>query len=208
MKAGTTAEIIQLPGGARLSGISILQLVQKRVSEKSEYLLSGLQANVANALFEEMRDFKQEDALRHHFNVMRAMRNGEPAYHSAFCELMNRTWATFATGLDESHIEPPMGEVTVWIEAMSSRTENHYKVLLQEVRARFNTLLQDRQVRHPLLPEIYYRAFWQSLHQMDLGYIERRSLLPLFHRFFMDRYGQIVGLANRTMIRLEVDTSP
>ena len=136
------------------------------------------------------------------------MRRDEPAYHAVFSDLMDRTWESFPSGMDESHIEPPIGEVADWIYAMSCRTENHYKVLLQDLRGRFNTLLQDRQMRHPLLPDIYYRAFWQSLHQMDLTYIERRSVLPLFHRFFMDRYGQIVGLANRTMIRFEIDTSP
>jgi hypothetical protein len=207
MEARRPAEVIQLPRLDKLSSEAILRVVQNRVTDKADYLLSGLQMNIANALFEEMRGIDQDKALTHHFNIMRAFKLDESTCRANFHALLHSNWETFPQLMDEGHIEMPRGEVADWISALSRRTENHYKVLLNETRSRFQTLLSRKVDRHPLLPDIYYRAFWQSIAFLDLGHRERRFVLPLFHRFFMDRYGQLIGVANRAMIRLEVEVT-
>ena len=107
--------------------------------------------------------------------------------------------------MDDSLISEPSGKVSGLAKQLSHRAANHYKVLIQETRRRFQTLLRRTVVLHPLLPEYYYRCFWQSLAELDLTYEERSFVMPLFHRFVMDRYGQIVSTANQTLIELKVD---
>lgn len=199
--------IIPLPlknGGTRTA---ILQLVRVRVEEKTDYLLSGLSENVANALFEEMAEIDEEARLTRHFNIMRAVKTGEDQFRTKFEQLGERLWATLPAHMDESHILAPMGDVVDLIDRYSKRTANHYKVLIQETGYRFQTLCKRTIDRHPLCPDIYYRAFWHSIAALDLSYEERCLVLILFHRFVMDRYGQILAVANRTLIEMKVDTT-
>ena len=199
------AEIIPLPLEKGGTSMAILALVKRRVDEKVEFLLSGLALNIADALFEEMHHLDEQQALNHHFNIMRAMKIGHEVYQIEFSELMNDTWVGFSDKMDESHIESPEGEVADVIEDYSARLSSHYKVLFQEYRNRLQTLLGREVRRHPLCPDLFYCCFWQALTELSLSYEERSYMLTLFHRFVMDRYGQILGLANRTLIEMKVD---
>jgi len=205
MEVKLGADIIPLPLKNGGTSAAILSLVRKRVDEKMEFLMCGLKENIADALFEEMAALDQQDALAHHFNIMRVMKVDEEKYKAKFEELTSRLWDTFPFEIDDSLVSEPSGEVAEILRPLSHRVANHYKVLIQETRRRFQTLLKRTVDTHPLLPEYYYHCFWQSLAELDLTYEERSFIMPLFHRFVMDRYGQIVVTANKTLIELKVD---
>ncbi|MBT4159708.1 MAG: DUF1631 family protein [Gammaproteobacteria bacterium] len=207
MELKRRGNIIPLPlkkGGTRSA---ILQLVRTRVEDKTDFLLSGLSDNIANALFEEMSDMQGDEKLQRHFNIMRAVKKGKSQYRSKFEHLGERLWATLPKGMDESHILCPAGDVVELIDRFSDRTANHYKVLIQETCYRFQTLCKRIIDRHPLCPDVYYRSFWHAIAALDLNYEERCLVLVLFHRFVMDRYGQILAVANATLIELKIDTT-
>ncbi len=201
------AEIIPLPLKKGGTSISILSLVKKRVDDKTEFLMDGLTTNIADALFDEMRDLDEQEALTHHFNIMRTMKVGEEVYQTEFADLMHLCWLGFLKKMDESHLDELEEDVVPTIKQLSDRVSNHYKVLLLETRLRFQTLLKREIDRHPLCPDLFYRCFWQALKELDLTYGERVCVLTLFNRFVMDRYGQILAQVNRTLIELKVDTS-
>ena len=205
MEVKLVAEVIPLPlknGGA---SAAILSLVRERADEKTEFLMSGLKANIADALVEEMAGLDEQEALARHFNIMRVMKVDEAKLNAKFEELNSRLWDTFPTGLDDSHISEPSGDMAELTRQLSYRVANHYKVLIQETRRRFQTLLKRSVDTHPLMPVYYYRAFWLSLAELDLTYEERSYVMPLFNRFVMDRYGQILATANQTLIELKVE---
>ena len=199
------ADIIPIPLIRGGTGVEVIRLVKKRVDEKTDYLLSGLSFNIANALFEEMNHLQKQDALNHHFNIMRAMKVNEDCYRDRFDELIGRVWERFSTRMDDSNIEFPGGQIGEMIQIYTAKTRSHYKILLHETGLRFQTLLGRDIDKHPLHPDLYYRCFWQSLAELDLSYEERFYVLPLFHRFVMNRYGQVLGLANRTLMEFKVD---
>lgn len=205
MEVKEGAAIIPLPlrnGGTRAA---ILGLVKKQVDDKTDFLFGGLKENIADALFEEMTSLDEQEALSRHFNIMRAMKVHETVYRDKFDDLINQIWLNFFKKLDASHLNEPSGEVIEQVELLSRRVANHYKVLIAETRFRFQTLLTREIDEHPLMPRFYYIAFWQSLEGLELTYEERSFIMPLFHRFVMDRYGQILAAANRTLIDLKVD---
>lgn len=205
MEVNLSADVIPLPlknGGTKAA---ILNLVQKRVDEKMEFLMCGLKENIADALFEEMTALDEQEALQRHFNIMRVMKVDEALYQTKFEELTSSLWNTFPVEMDDSLIDESFGKIAELNQRLSYRVANHYKVLIQETRRRLQTLLKRSVDAHPLLPEYYYRCFWQSLAELDLTYEERSFVMPLFHRFVMDRYGQIVLTANQTLIELKVD---
>lgn len=205
MEVNLGADVIPLPlknGGTKAA---ILNLVRKRVDEKMEFLMCGLKENIADALFEEMAALDEQEALTRHFNIMRVMKVDEATYQAKFEELTSSLWNTFPVEMDDSLIDESFGKIAELNQRLSYRVANHYKVLIQETRRRFQTLLKRSVDAHLLLPEYYYRCFWQSLAELDLTYEERSFIMPLFHRFVMDRYGQIVSTANQTLIELKVD---
>ncbi len=200
-----SADIIPLPlkdGGTQAA---ILGLVKNRVDRKVEYLLSGLKISIADALFEEMTSLNEEEVLAHHFNIMRETRVSEDVYTEAFNEAAEKLWLSFRKGFDDSHLEQPIGKVSDDIKVMSRQVYNHYKVLIKETRFRFQSLLKREINENPLMPEFYYRVFWQSLNELNLTYREKSYVLKLFHRFVMDRYGQILAAANNTLIEMRID---
>jgi hypothetical protein len=205
MEVKKGALIIPLPlrnGGTQAA---ILGLVKKQVDDKTDFLITGLKENIADALFEEMGSLNEESALARHFNIMSAMKVDEALYREKFEDLINQIWLNFFSEMDASHVTEPSGEVSEEIDILSRRVANHYKVLIQETRFRFQTLLKRDVDDHPLMPKFYYKCFWQALETLPLSYEERSFILPLFHRFVMDRYGQILATANRTLIDLKVD---
>ncbi len=199
MEVEQGAEVIPLPLKNGGTSAAILNLVRKRVDEKTEFLMSGLRVNIADALFEEMAALGEQEALQRHFNIMRVMRCEQAIYQEKFEELISRLWNTFPVEMDDAHISIPSGKIAEVNQQLSYRVANHYKVLIQETRRRFQV------DTHPLMPEYYYHSFWQSLAVLDLSYEDRSYVMPLFHRFVMDRYGQILARANQTMIELKVD---
>jgi hypothetical protein len=205
MEVKLGADVIPLPLKNGGTSAAILNLVQKRVDEKMEFLMCGLKENIADALFEEMAALDGQEALKRHFNIMRVMKFDEAKYQAKFEELSSHLWSTFSVEMDDSRIGKPSGKIAELTRQMSYRAANHYKVLIQETRRRFQTLLKRTVDIHPLLPEYYYRCFWQSLGELDLTYEERSFIMPLFHRFVMDRYGQMLLTANQTLIELKVD---
>lgn len=199
------ADIIPLPLKEGGTQAAILGLVKNRVDRKIEYLLSGLKINVAEALFEEMTSLNEEDMLSHHFNIMREIKVSEQLYTHEFNAATEKLWLSFPKGFDDSHVEQPIGKVSEDMKQMSRHVYNHYKVLIKETRYRFQTLLKREIKENPLTPDYYYRMFWQSLSETELSYEEKCYVLKLFHRFVMDRYGQILAAANNTLIEMRVD---
>jgi hypothetical protein len=205
MEVNRGAEIIAMPDRKGSTSGTIIQLVQQQVDEKMEFLLAGFKENIADALFEEMNSIEEQSALSHHFNIMRAMRVGDEQFRQEFTSLTDETWSTFEANFDESHLREPPAEIAELIRVLHNRSCNHYKVLMTELRRRFQTLLKRDIDRYPLYPDIYYKCFWQSLRELPLSYDERCFLVPLFNRFVMDRYGQVLAVANRTLIEFKID---
>ena len=186
--------------------IAIIREIKAEVDEKLSHLFDGLAANVADALFEEMRDLDEKEALEHHFNVMRALKVQSVAYRKEFDRLMNDTWRIFLRSRDIPIAETPRGIAGTLIDSYRRKIESSHKMLLNDIRLRLSCLLKSELDAYPLRPEILYLCFWQSIEQLDLNYDERVLLLPLFHRFVMDRYGQVLGVVNRTLIEHAVGT--
>jgi len=186
--------------------IAIIKEVKAEVDKKLSYLLDGLAANVADALFEEMWGLDEKEAFEHHFNVMRALKVQSVAYRKEFDRLMNETWRIFFLTRDMPVVETPDGSAGTLITSNRKKVESYHKMLLKDIRLRLSCLLKRELDDYPLQPETLYLCFWQSIEQLDLNYDERVLLIPLFHRFVMDRYGQVLGVVNRTLIEYGVDT--
>ena len=199
--------IISLQAKSGGSRADILEMVKNRVEDKTDYLMSGLCLNIQNALFEEMTGISEEEKLARHFNIMRSVKQGELQFRSRFRQLDARLWETLPRGMDESHIPRPSGDVVEIIDKFAQRTANHYKVLIQETSYRLQTICKRVIDRHPLNPDLYYRAFWHAIAGLALSYEERCLVMMLFHRFVMDRYGQILAMANQTLIDFKVETT-
>lgn len=180
--------------------IAIIKEVKAEVDEKLSYLFDGLAANVVDALFEEMWGLDEKEALKHHFNVMRALKVQSVAYREEFARLMNETWRTFLRTREMPALETPRGFAGTLITSNRKKIDSYHKMLLKDIRLRLSWLLKRELDDYPLQPEILYLCFWQSIGQLDLNYDERVLLIPLFHRFVMDRYGQVLGVVNRTLI--------
>jgi hypothetical protein len=194
------AQIIQLPQGVRSRALSTITDVKINVNRKLDYLLNGLSANVEHALFEEMWGLDEKDALRHHFNVMRALRiNGED-FRKEFDRLQDEVWKIFIGRRDDPVLNAPRGVAETLISTYQRKTESHYKVLIGEIRDRFSMLLWRELDDCPLCAPMYYLCFWQSTETLGLSYDERVMLIPLFHRFVMDRYGHVLAIAHQTLV--------
>jgi hypothetical protein len=200
-----SAEIIQLPQGVRSRALSTITDVKVNVNRKLDYLLNGLSDNVEHALFEEMWGLDEKDALRHHFNVMRALKvNGED-FRQEFSRLQNEVWQIFIGQREDPVLKAPRGIAETLISTFKRKTESHYKVLIRDIRDKFSLLLWRELDDFPLCPDMYYLCFWQSVEKLGLSYDERVMLIPLFHRFVMDRYGQVLAIANQTLVEHSVN---
>jgi hypothetical protein len=146
----------------------------------------------------------EKDALRHHFNVMRALRVNGSDFRKEFYRLQVQVWQIFVGQREKPILNPPRGIAETLITTYKRKTESHYKVLIGEIRDRLSMLLWRELDDYPLCPEIYYICFWQSIETLGLSYDERVMLIPLFHRFVMDRYGQVLAVANQTLIEHSV----
>ncbi len=198
------ADIIYFPAPDRQRSVVVLKAVGETVEAKMDYLFEGLLANASDALFEEMWAAEKQEALARQFNVMRFLRMQVGGYRSSFNGTMESAWTAMANGAT-FEIPPPEGPVSELVSVNSRRVSNHYKVLLGEIESRLSELMGRDLSDGPLRPENFYGAFWLTTLETKLSYHERFMLMILFHRFIMDRYGQILAVANNTLINFRVD---
>ncbi len=199
-----TAEIIQLPTAEANRRVETVKKVRAGVENKLNHLMEGMSANAEEALFEEMQELDEERALAIHFNVMRALRTNKKQLRRALSSQLNRTWLALIHRRDQQPVPEAPQDVKPMLKAYSDKNLNHYKILLEELRLRFSHLSRQRVTFHPLLPGSFYLCFWHATEEMELTYQERKLVVTLFHRFVMDRYGQLAAIANQRLVDLDV----
>ena len=174
--------------------------MKSAVDEKLNHLLSGLAANVADTLFEEMSHVEQQRAMNSHFNVMRALKLNGGLFREEFGLLVNVSWAALLNARDKQALPDADAEITQLLSAYSERNLNHHMVLLNQIQQKFSALCQTEMSFHPLLPSNFYLCFWCATEKLGLSYDERCLLIPLFNRFVMDRFGEVLSVAHQTLI--------
>jgi hypothetical protein len=179
--------------------LSIVREVNLNVEARLNHLLDGLAENVSDALFEEMWALEQEDALAHHFNVVRALKLQSGIYRQEFYKRMDGIWVTYLNRQELPELDYPPGNAGTLINSYRLKTESHHKALISDLKQRFAILIGLEMNFFPLRAEVFYICFWQSIERLDLKYDERLLLLPLFQRFVMDRYGQLLAIAVHTL---------
>lgn len=176
-----------------------MKRVKKTVDVKMGYLFDGLVANAADALFEEMYGHDDPDGLTRHFNVTRALKLHATTYVDQYSTLMNHAWVNLLNRKDLPSLPNPPEDVIVMLKGYSERNQNHYKILLEELRQRFSVMVDEDMNFHPMLPGNFYLCFWHATEKLTLSHQERCLLLPLYNRFVMDRFGQVLALANQSL---------
>ncbi|MBD3648004.1 MAG: DUF1631 family protein [Pseudomonadales bacterium] len=197
--------VIELPSVNRRVTAELVKRVKASVDNKMFYLLSGLTIDVADALFEEMREMEEQQALASHFNIMRALKTEAGTYRQEFGSMLNLSWMNLLKGKDEPAVADTVGAVAKDLQLYCRKHQNHYKILLEEVRQRFCGMTNMDLSFHPMLPANFYLCFWYSTEHLSLSYEERRLVVSLFHRFVMDRFGQILAAVNDRMKGLEIE---
>ena len=195
---------MQQPIPDRHLSIYVVRRVKGVVDEKMTYLFNGLAMNAADALFEETFDERQQGLLERQFNITRALKTRARAYQEEFSTLMNYSWANLIKEKDEFGVADPAGELSPVLRALAVGNADHFKVLLEVLRQRFSVLVDQDLEFHPLLPGNFQRCFWYATEKLNLSYEERIMLLPLFNRFVMDRFGQVLSIANQNLIDMGV----
>jgi hypothetical protein len=200
------AEIIDFPASKRQRSAAAIAAVKLCVEEKMDYLFEGLVMNASDALFEEMWSMDKYEAKSRQFNVMRYLKVQADEYRRAFHGELDHMWECLLAG-QPAELEVPDGLIEEMMKLNSRKVVNHYKVLIKEIQSRFNFLTGMKSAGFVLHPMNFYVAFWRSIQDRELSYHERYTMEVLFHRFVMDRYGQVLGTVNRTLIdhRVEID---
>lgn len=104
------------------------------------------------------------------------------------------------------HYPIPPKDVEKLLRSYAERNQNRYKILLEELRQRFNVLAGAELDFHPMLPGNFYLCFLHAIEKLELSHAERCLLLPLYNRFVMDRFGQVLALSNQSLA--EQDFNP
>ncbi len=177
----------------------MVKRVKKSVDTKLDYLFDGLVENAADALFEEMYGCKEEEMLGQHFNVTRALKVRSVPYREYYNSLMNHAWVNLLNRRDQPALGNPPEDVQELLKIYADRNQNHYKILLEELRQRFSVLAGTELTFHPMLPGNFYLCFWHATEKLELKHNERCLLLPLYNRFVMDRFGQVLALSNQSL---------
>ncbi|MFT4821222.1 MAG: Trp operon repressor [Candidatus Azotimanducaceae bacterium] len=201
------AKVYTLPTAFKGESLAVVKRIKKVVDLKVSYLLDGLAANVNDALFEEMLSIEERDALVCHFNIMRALKTSEVSLYQEFNANMHMSWVHLVNRRDRQSPPGAVAEMGPLLQIYGDKSLNRYKVLLEEVRLRFCSLVKQELVFHPMLPANFYFCFWQATEKFDLTVSERSLLVPLFNRFVMDRFGQILGAVNQSLTALNVHVS-
>lgn len=185
--------------------LKIVKRVKSAVDKKMSYLMDGLAANVANALFEEMYGMDEKESLSQHFNITRSLKTAYGPYLEEYGLLINLSWVNLIKKKDVPSVVEPSAKVKNLLKGYSNRNLNLYKLLLDELRLRFSQLANMELTYHPLLPSNFYLCFWHSTEKLGLDFEERKLVLPLFNRFVMDRFGQVLYAANQSLIEQGID---
>jgi len=201
------ANVVTLPIVSRGRSLEVVKRVKTVVDGKIIHLLDGLAVNVSDALFEEMLTVEEQDALAWHFNIMRSLKTSNVSLFHEFSTYMNMSWVHLMNRKDRQTMPNAIEEMGPLLKSYGDKNLNHYKVLMEEVRLRFCSLVKQELVYHPLLPANFYLCFWHATEKFDLTQKERSLLMPLFNRFVMGRFGQILGAVNQTLIELNVHAS-
>lgn len=199
-----SAVVIPFPESKRSD--AVMKAIKTAMEQKMSYLFDGLLENASTALFEEMWSLERGEMLARRFNVMRFLKVHGDYYQPHFCEVIDQMWDQFQR-TDAASLLMPEGPVSELIKINSRKLESHYKVLITEIRLRLSFLIGRDVGQFPILPENLYIAFWQTTLDSNLNYHECYTLIMLFHRFVMDRYGQIIAAVNGTLIDHRVDVS-
>lgn len=207
MDVNRSAEVVALPVARIGNSTAILNLVKDQVDDKTDFLFDGLFENIADTLFDEMKRQSDATVRQAHFNLMRLMKYGYEVSTSRFYELIDDLWVAFPRCLEREVMKPFDEEFEQSIWPLCERVRTHYKIGIRDTRHRFQSLLGRELTWDPLCPEYYYRCFWLALQEIDLSPQERHLVMPLFHQFVMDRYGQILHAANRTLVELKVEAT-
>lgn len=181
-----------------------MRQVKGGVDNKMNYLFDGLLLNVADALFEEMHGMEESRQLDEHFNITRALKVRGNVYQEEFLTLMNLSWVNLVKSKNYQALPDAPYDVVPILKSYSDRNINHYKVLLEEIRLRFAELVDTDVGFHPLLPGNIYLCFWHATEKLGINYSERLLLLPLFNRFVMDRFGQVLSIANQSLVEFGI----
>lgn len=177
----------------------MVKQVKKTIDAKMGYLFDGLAVNAADALFEEMYGNDDPDGLTRHFNITRSLKVHSSTYRDQYNTLMNHSWVNLLNRKDLPGLPSPPEDVRVMLKAYAERNQNHYKILLEELRQRFSVLVNEELSFHPMQPGNFYLCFWYATEKLELTHQERCLLLPLYNRFVMDRFGQVLALCNQSL---------
>lgn len=204
MDVNRSAEVIPLPVARNGNTSAILNLVRDQVDGKIDYILSGFCESIADTLFDELVVTEDDDTKQSYFHIMRTMKVEQSTYTNRFNELISEVWSAFPEQLEQDTVRPIEDDIAQVVAPLCERVNTHYKIGIRETRHRFQSICQRFLETDPLNPDIYYRCFWHALGELDLSRDERQVVMSMFHRFVMDRYGQILQSANRTLIELQV----
>ena len=198
-----TAKIIPILSVRSPDSVQITRKIRLSVEHKMSYLFDGLMLNVIDALFEEVHGKDTAVGLKQQFNISRALRVNASDYRKRFTVLMNMSWDSLLKSDDCQVLPAPSEDVAVILKAYSNRNLHHYKILLEELRQRFSLLVDADLSFHPLLPANFYLCFWYATEKLDLEIQERKLLLTLYNRFVMDRFGQVLAIANQKLTEFD-----
>ncbi len=201
------AAVIPLTKSNRQMTLEVVKRIKAVVDNKMFHLFRGLTMDVADALFEEMRGMEEQEALASHFNIMRVLKVQAGTYRQEFGILINLSWANLVNGRDQRAVGDAVGTVARDLQLYSRKHQNHYKILLEEVRQRFCAMTNQDLSFHPMLPANFYLCFWYATEPLGLTYDERRLVVSMFHRFVMDRYGQVLAAVNEKLKEQGIEPS-
>jgi len=196
----TNAQISQLSQIHRQWNIQVVRQVKGGVDNKMNYLFDGLLLNVADALFEEMHGMGEICQPDEHFNITRALKVRGDVYQEEFLTLMKLSWMNLVKSKNYRALPDAPYSVMRILKPYSDRNINHYTVLLEEIRLRFAELVNTDVGFHPLLPGNIYLCFWHATEKLGINCSERLLLPPLFNRFVMDRFGQVLSIASQSLL--------
>lgn len=199
------ADVIELPASNRQVPLEVVKRVKSVMDNKMFYLLKGLTTDVTDALFEEMRGMEEQEALASHFKIMRVLKVEAGTYRQEFSDLLNISWMNLISAKDEPAVGDAEGRAAANAQLYSRRHRNHYKILLEEIRQRFCGMTGTNLSFHPMLPANFYLCFWHATRSLGLNYKERQLLMSLFHRFVMNRFGQLLAAVNDKMAELGIE---
>ena len=156
-------------------------------------LLEGLLENASDALFEHAQNESEPIKLQAYFNTMRALKNSAEPMMSRFAELIELSWRDVGNVALFEIDDDAEGKAAEFIKRMSRKTHVLFAPLLADLAITFSQEEPISNYKHPLDPIVISRIFWASTDELKLSIKERLLVLPLFRRFVLDSYGQVLA---------------